>query len=189
MDEIGKKIRPLYSELRGYLSVAPEDHYVFDDMAINLSRQFNGTIDELNVASGQSYDKFKVQTKNIEWNRSMQTVIESLDYRNKLSGLINKLQGEFFSDEQIASTHPSTVINAHQTQSQTQQQSIVVDIAMLVAEKRSQYADGTPERTFLDRLGEALKSARGVQDILNSIFSLATSTGVGLEFLKKIFGL
>ncbi len=189
MNETEKKIRPLYSELRGYLSVAPEDHFIFDEMAVNLSTQLNSTIDELNVASNKNYDKFKIQTRNEEWNRLSRTLIESLEYRNKLSGLISKLQGEFFSDEQTTPPGPSTVINAHQTQSQTQQQSVVVDIAMVIAEKRSQYAEGTPERTFLDKFGEALKSARGIQDILGSIFSLAISTRVGLEFLKKVFGL
>ena len=113
MNETEKKIRPLYSELRGYLSVAPEDHFIFDEMAVNLSTQLNSTIDELNVASNKNYDKFKIQTRNEEWNRLSRTLIESLEYRNKLSGLISKLQGEFFSDEQTTPPGPSTVINRY----------------------------------------------------------------------------
>ena len=59
---------------------------------------------------------------------------------------------------------------------------------MLVAEKRVAYPSGTPERNFLDKLGEALKASKGIQEILQSIFSIATSTGIGFEALKKIFG-
>lgn len=59
---------------------------------------------------------------------------------------------------------------------------------MLIAEKRSEYRVGTPERTFLDKLSEALKTAQGVQDILQKVFSIASATGLGFEFLKTIFG-
>ncbi|MGH2506934.1 MAG: hypothetical protein ACRDHZ_05905 [Ktedonobacteraceae bacterium] len=91
MDEMKKKIRPIYSELRGYLAVAPDVQTVFDDMAVNLVNQLNGTIQELNVVAGKSYDKFKVNTFQDNWNGSYTTMIRSLEYRNKLSGLINNI--------------------------------------------------------------------------------------------------
>ncbi|OHA04241.1 MAG: hypothetical protein A3J58_01075 [Candidatus Sungbacteria bacterium RIFCSPHIGHO2_02_FULL_52_23] len=188
MDKVKNQIRPIYGELRGYLSVAPERENIYNETATNLSRQVNSTIDELNLVSDKNYDKFKVHTNHQQLNGSYRTVLQSLDYRTKLSGLISKLQGEFFSDEQTLPTGPSTVIHTTQNQSQNQQQSVVVDLAMLVAEKRVAYPSGTPERNFLDKLGEALKASKGIQEILQSIFSIATSTGIGFEALKKIFG-
>lgn len=189
MDELQKKVRPIYSELRGYFSVAPEEHVIFDNAAVKLADQLNETIGELNLVSGQNYNKFKINPSTEEWNRSHHTTIRSLEYKNKLSGLISKLQGEFFSEEQLSSSGPNTVINANQNQVQYQQQSVAVDIAMLVAEKRLEYAAGSPERSFLERFGESLKSVKGVQEIIQNIFSIATATGVGLEVLKKIFGI
>jgi hypothetical protein len=190
MDEIIKKVRPLYSELRGYLAVAPDPDKKSRIFDANTWNQLNQTIDELNVATSEDYSKFKVQPFHEPTSRdgASRTVIRTQDYCDKLSGLINRLQGKFFSEEQAPPTGSTTVINANQSQSQSQQQSIAVDLAMLVAERRGEYKTGTPERNFLDKLGETLKTAKGIKEIIQNILSIASATGVGIEVIKKVLG-
>ncbi|MFA5009703.1 MAG: hypothetical protein WC553_00530 [Patescibacteria group bacterium] len=178
-------IRPIYSELRGYLSVAPlADGYLFGSEANRFSHQLNVTIDELNEATKSNYDKFKVV---LEHDSGSPALMIS-DYRNRLSGLIYKIQGEYFADEQQSGSGPSTIINANQSQAQSQQQSLIVDLVFFVAEKKAEYQDGTPEKTFLDKFGDALKTAKGVQDIIQLIFTIASQVGLQLEQLKNLFG-
>lgn len=182
------KIRPIYFELKGYLSQAPTTGSIFDAAIWN---QHNQTIDELEKVTGKTYGKYKVEYKNISWNGAPRQVMESQQYRTKLAGIISRLHGEYFADESSPLEEmPNTVITTNQTQyqNQEQQQSVIVDMAMLIAEKKQDYEEGTPERNFLDQLGEALKKANSVKEIIGYIVNLASATGVGITFLKQIFG-
>lgn len=191
--DISLKVYPIYCELQGYLDQAPRK----DSGSIrekSIWEQLHQTIDELNAITGNSYDKFKTEIKSSPTgfrDGGYYSYIDVDSYRTKVGGLINKLYGEYFSDEQKPfSNVPSTIINASQTQLQAQEQhqSVLVDIAIMIAEKKHEYAIGTPERNFLDKITEYLKSAKDVKQIVFDIVSLAAATGVSLEFLKKIFG-
>jgi len=114
-----EKVRPIYSELQGYLSQAPKKNkgLIFES---SMWEQHNQTIDELNNITGKNYDRYKVEVKSIDWNRTMRRVIYSQSYRTKLSGLILRLHGEYFSDEPPPfSGMPSTIISQQQVQSQS----------------------------------------------------------------------
>src|SRR5665811_1940821 len=100
MDDLRKSVKPLYEELKGYFAVIPDKEVIYDEVATQLSCQLNGTIDELNVITETSYEKFKSQTRNIDWNGSRRIVLSTRDYRSKLSGLISKLRGEYAFDGQ-----------------------------------------------------------------------------------------
>lgn len=184
-----EKVRPVLAELKGYQSAAPDPEKgsrLFDD---HFWKQYNSTIDELNTITGSDYNKFKLQPQAEDWNGRYITMAKTQDYVSKLSGLINRVSAEYFSDEKSSISGPSTVINTHQTQSQSQQQSMVVDIAMFIAEKKSDYAKGTKERVFLEKAGEAIKETKNVTDIISTIISIATACGLSLPALAKIFGI
>ena len=63
--EIKNKIRPLYSELQGYLSQAPTTstpHDSFGDKSLWL--QYNEAVDLLSSESGKDYSRFKIEPIN-----------------------------------------------------------------------------------------------------------------------------
>lgn len=188
-NNIKEQVLPIYNELQGYLSQAPEKPgIIFEEEIWN---QLNETVDELNVVTEKNYNKFKAEVKTTNWNGQMRQTVDVQSFRIKLSGLISRLYGEYFSENQPPfSGAPSTIIHANQTQvqKQEQQQSVVVDLAMLVAERKSEYKPNSSERSFLDKLGETLKTVNNVKDIIFEIAKIAAATGVSLEFIKKIFG-
>jgi len=187
--DISEKVLPIYNELQGYLSQAPkkDSGSIYEE---SIWKQFNQTIEELNSVTDSNYDKFKVEVKISNLYNSQRQYIDLDSYRTKLAGLISRLYGEYFSEEQMPfSVTPNTIINTSQTQvqSQQQQQSMIVDIAMMIAEKKNSYEPQTPERDFLDKFGETLKTAKDIKEIITTLIHIATTTGVGLAFLKQIF--
>lgn len=187
MEDIQKKIRPIYSELRGYLSAAPSENTIFDKSATDLTSQLNGTIDELNTVSLQNYDKFKVQPFSEDWNGHYRVVVKSLEYRNKLTGLIHRVQGEFFSEEQTVSTQPNTVIN--QTQSQSQSLAIVLELQEKIINEISKHEEGTKERSFLEKIKSVLPNVKTVTDILSSALKIGADLGLDPYTIHKLLGL
>ncbi len=184
-------VRPILEELRGYLSVAPDPGKSRDIYDAQIWNQYNSAIDELNTLTGVDYNKFKLQPQSEEINRSYFTLIKTQDYVGKLSGLINRINAEYFSDERNVTNSPNTTINTYQTQvqSQEQQQTMVVDMAMIIAEKKAGYPEGTSERSFLNKLGEALKGTKNISDIVKNIVEIGISCGLSLATIAKIFGI
>lgn len=182
------KIRPILAELKGYLSVAPSPEKQSRIYDAQIWNQYNSTINELNSLSENNYDKFRLVPQGEEMNRSYSTIIKTQDYVGKLSGLINRIQAEYFSDEPSFHGGPTTVINANQTQTQKQEQNMIIDLAMFVAENKSNHPAGTPERDFLDKFGTAIKNSNGITDIIKNMIEIGTSCGLTLPAISKIFG-
>lgn len=122
-------------------------------------------------------------------NRSYFTIIKTHDYVGKLSGLINRIRAEYFSDEHLIPGTPTTVINANQTQFQRQEQNMIIDLVMFVAENKSNHPIGTPERDFLNKFGEAIKGTNGITDIIKNMIEIGKSCGLTLLAISKIFGI
>lgn len=81
-----EKIAPIYSELQGYLSQAPEKEQIF---VIAVWERYDQTIAELNSASGKNYDGYRVRPTRRANTNSL--YVATLDYRTKLEGLIARL--------------------------------------------------------------------------------------------------
>lgn len=180
------KIRPIYSELQGYLSQAPsgDKGLIFEESIWN---QHNQTIDELNAVSGKNYDRYKVEVKNINWNRTPKCVIDSQSYRIKLGGLISRLHGEYFSDEQPPfSGMPTTVINTTQSQNQSQSISMLLEIQERVISEIPNYKPETGERKFLEKVKSILPSIKTGTDILSSILKIGSEFGLHTSDIVKL---
>ena len=67
------KIRPIYSELQGYLSQAPEAtsgrERIYDDTS--LVNQLNSSIQELEQLTGKDYSRYKERVQSTPWNRGV----------------------------------------------------------------------------------------------------------------------
>lgn len=92
------KIRPIYFELQGYLSQAPEREkgLIFEEQ---VWIQHNQSIDELEQITSKKYDRYRIKPARINLNGVMRIQITVQAYRTVLGGLISRLHGEYFPDE------------------------------------------------------------------------------------------
>lgn len=181
-----EKIRPIYSELQGYLKQAPSEAGSTQTLfTTSVWEHFNQSVDELNEISAKDYNRFKIiPIKGSGGNFTTATI-----YRQRLGGLIARLHGEYFSEEQAPfAGMPNTVIQ------QTQQQNQSVDIQMLLAvqskidEQLSKFPEGSKERTFLQKLKSSLTSVKDVTQLLSQLITTAKNLGLSVDDLSEVLG-
>jgi hypothetical protein len=92
------QVRPIYFELQGYLSQAPEREkgYILEKEVWN---QYNQTIDELEKITSKKYDRYKIHPEMIMSFGVQKPAITTQAYRTILGGFISRLHGEYFPDE------------------------------------------------------------------------------------------
>lgn len=182
-----EQIRPIYSELQGYLSQAParDKGLIFES---SIWEQHNQAIDELNTVTGKDYDRFKLELRSIDWNGTMRRVIDSQSYRMKLSGLISRLHAEYFFDEPPPfSDIPSTVITQNQIQNQTTYIQILLDIQSKIDEKLQEYKEGSKEKTFLEKIKNSLSKVSNIVELIGLILRTGKEFDLTIEQILKMF--
>lgn len=173
-----EKIKPIYSELQGYLSQIPNKS---DSYAQELWNQPNKAIDELITISGKDYSRFK--TSPLQGQLGQFIRVESI--RTNLGGLISKLYGEYFSDEQPPfSGMPSTIIN--QTQTQNQSINILLEIQEKIISEIPNHKEGTKERTFLEKVKSTLPNIKTTTDIFSNILKIGSELGLHISDIIKL---
>ena len=180
-----KKIRPVYSELQGYLNQAPSvgEHGNSTTRDETLWRQLNDTIDELNSASGADFNKFKVTGIK---NGQSYYYINVSEYRTKLGGLITRLHGTYFSDEPAPFYGmPSTTITVSNQQEQSQHQSVIVELNSVIDKKLGTLPEGK-EKSFLGSLKEGLGTVKDFTSLMILISTLGQKYGIGIEQLASL---
>ncbi len=181
-----KSLRPVYNELQGYLSQAPQigEHGSALTRDATLWQQLNSTIDELNAMTSISFDKFKVT--GIKTGQ-MQSYISVSEYRTKLGGLIARLHGTYFSDEPAPfSGMPSTTITLSNQQHQLQHQSLVVEFSASLEGKISSLSEGK-EKRFLTEVKDGIASVKDFTSLVLLITELAAKYGISIATLTKLF--
>lgn len=179
-----EKIRPIYSELQGYLSQAPPigEHGNATTSDDTLWRQFNVTIEELNKISGEDFNKFRVT--GMQMGSFNSQFIYVSNYRQKLGGLISHLHAKYFSDELPPfSGMPSTIIN--QTQAQNQSISIILNMQEKILSEISKHPEGSKERTFLEKIKSVLPTMKTGMDILSNILKIGSELGLNASEIHK----
>lgn len=180
MNQMKDKVKPLYSELQGYLSQAPNREGYFHTKEV--WEQFNGVVNELNNTTGKDYSRFKITPSGHE--EPYTTVGE---YRSKLSGLISRLHGEYFSDEAPPfSGSPTTVVTQTQTQQQSAHVVMLLEIQSKIDKKLSKVDEGE-EKDFLQTLKSKLGYVKDTAELIKLIVTTAQSFGVSLDKLGQIF--
>lgn len=178
-------IRPIYSALQGYLSQAPDSQsgsYFFENEIWDL---YNATIDELNTISGKDYTVYKINPKYPE--REGEGVVNVSDYRTKLGGLIARLHGEYFSNEQAPfGGMPSTVINQNQQQSVSLQIQMILEMRDKIDEKLEKVEKGSKESNFLKRIKDSLQTVSSSSQLLSLILKAGKEMGLSLEEIMKL---
>lgn len=182
--KIMEKIRPIYSELQGYLSQAPKisERPLLRDSS--CWEQVNQAIEELNELSGNDYDRFRIET----YDKGFGSTVSNTDYRNKLGGLIARLHGEFFFNEQTPfNGMPSTIIHQTQQQNQSVQVQILFEIRDKIDKEISKFGEKTKERAFLKKIKSSLSAAGNITELISLILKTAKNIGLTIEEVSKIF--
>lgn len=183
-NQLKDKVRPIYSELQGYLSQAPiikESYDTTDDKS--LWQQFNNTIDELNSITGKDYSKFRITPL-----REQSEYIRISEYRTKVSGLISRLHAEYFTGELAPfSGSPATIITQNQTQQQSMHLVMLLEVQSKIDEKLNKNEVEGEEKNFLQTLKSALSTVKDTTQLVQLILSTAKSFGITLDQLSKIF--
>jgi len=172
------KIRPLYTELQGYLSQAPDaDKRDYFDTK-NVWIKYNNTIDELNEATGKDFSSFKVQiTYMPDWGE----VVSTREYRSNLSGLISRLYGEYFNDEVAPfSGIPRTIIQQNQQQSQNVHVQILLEMQSIIDKKLQEVKDDK-EKGFLEKIKASLSQVKSISELMNLILSSGAAAGITMQ--------
>lgn len=182
------EIRPIYCELQGYLSQAPPigEHGNATTTDDTLWNQFNAAVEELNKITSKDFNKFKVA--GIKMGQFSTPYINVSNYRQKLSGLISHLHGEYFSDEQPPfSGMPSTIITQQQAQSQNTYVQILLDIQSKIDEKLKNCEEGSKEKTFLEKIKSSLSKVGNITELFALILKTGMGIGLTIEQIWKLF--
>ena len=184
MDTAGviERTRPLYSEFQGYLSQAPASGYFPSPVFESLRKSLEETIDELNIATGKDYNRFKLLNTESR---------EVSVYRSKISGLISRLYGTYFSFESPPlSGHPQTIINQHQIQKQNQSQASIIGVILDVRDKIDEKlitVEDPQERSFLEKIRDGLREVHNVLELIQLIVTAAKATNLTLDKITSFF--
>ena len=182
-----EKIRPIYSELQGYLAQAPEIKDASDSIYdLSIINQYNKTIKELSDISEKDYERFQIKGREIKRGESYESV-KIITYRGKIGGLVASLYGEYFSDEPAPfSGMPNTVINQTQQQNQSFQVQMLLEIQSKIDEKISEFKEGTKEKNFLDKIKGSLSSIRNTTELLALILKSGKDFSLTVEQIFNI---
>ena len=82
---------------------------------------------------------------------------------------------------------PSTVINQHQSQNQTTHVQILLDFQSKIDEKIKEHADGSKEKTFLEKIKGALSKVGNVTELFTLILRTGKDMGLTLNDIFKLF--
>lgn len=176
-------VRPIYSELQGYLAQAPDskqNSYIDSD---SLWKQYNDTIKELNKVTGKDYSRYELIPE-----QGNGPFVYTVAYRQKLGGLIARLHVEYFPDETPPFAEmPSTIITQSQNQNQSLQVQLLLEVSDLIHEKLGTVKEGSNEKTFLERVKASLSSIKDVAQLISLLITTAQQSGITIDQLKTLF--
>ena len=111
------------------------------------------------------------------------------NYRQKLGGIIARLHGEYFSDETPPFAEmPSTIITQSQSQNQSLQVQLLLEVNDLIHKKLSTVPEGSKEKTFLEKVKASLSSVKDISQLVTLLITTAHQVGMTIEQLKTLFG-
>jgi hypothetical protein len=178
------KVRPIYSELQGCLAQAPEEANTSDAIyESSIWIHFNELVDMLGETTEKDYSRFRIlPTEN-------NSFIRVIVYRQKLGALIARLHGEYFSDETAPfSGMPSTIIHQTQTQSQTIEIQMLLDVGAKIEQELPKHEDGSDKKKFLQKVKESLRGIKTAAQFINKILSVGNEFGITPDDISKLLG-
>ena len=182
-DEVKRKILPIYKELQGYLSGCPKtDHGPYQD-DYHYSKQLQDAINRLCLIEGDDYTRFQLTVH--PWRDGGTSRIDLNEYRMKLNGLIMHLKGKYFPEEADPfSGTPMVTVN----QAQVTQVTMLLDVQNLIDKRLYREVLKPEEKTFLEKIKDALPAVKTATELLALIIKTAKDTGIDIHTIAKAFG-
>ena len=181
--DIKEKLRPVYQELNGLYSSSPTPDKQTTISDSPFWEYYHSIIDEIEEITCKKYNKYRMSVTHVDYTGG--DFIHVITYHQKLSGLISRLYGEFFSTELNPLTNgPSTQTTINQIQSQSQ--NLVIDLKQTIEEKLPNMKDSN-EKNFLTTLKDKLTGIKNVTQLIKTIISTARDFGIGLEQAVSLF--
>jgi len=183
-DDIKCRIRAIYSELIGYLSQCPIPQYPSDIFANNSPwKQYNTAILELKTITDEDYDRFVIKPEYL----NSEEIVHILTYRQALGGLIRRIHGTHFSDEdEPFSPTPRTVVS--QSQYQTQSVQMLLDFQSKIDQELQNVPGDQKKEGFLKKCKEQLSHVKDVNDLVKLMITTAKQFGLNLADPISLFG-
>lgn len=185
-DEDGKqRIRVIYSRLEAVWNGLDG---MSEDIVGGALIQYQETLTELGTLTTNNYDSFMPHTR--EADDAHNICCRAQDLRLQVSGLMGELRPLFAAEQRPHYTKESEayVLSVNQSVSQDVNvtQNLIVDIALKLESLESSYADGTPEKNFILKLKDGLKSVRDVASLIGLLIATAQSVGLDIDKLQHI---
>lgn len=184
MDDIKNKVRPIYSELQGMLSQAPKvDGYMYRDQK-ELWGRFNYLLKKLQeITEDEEYINLEIKPRLDE----NELIVTASEYRGKVSGLISRLHGTYFYNEQAPfSGAPAQVISQVQNQHQSTQVVMLLEIQDRISQQIQKFEEGSKERGFLETIKSKLSTVKDAIEFAKLIVITAKDFGLDIDKIKDI---
>ena len=183
-DNVKSKVKAIYYELQGYLSQTPKPQQPSDIFASDDPWcQYNQAIEELSKITGDDYGRFMLKPKLMNGHN----IVNLTTYRQTLGGIINRIHGVYFSDENMPfSGSPQTIISQNQTQSQSIQ--MLQDFQNKIDGEIIKSKDDPKKVGFLKKVESKLSQVKDVNDLLKLLLKTAKELGVNMSELLSLFG-
>ncbi len=183
-DTVKSKVKAIYYELQGYLSQTPKPQQpsdIFD--SDDPWCQYNQAVEELSKITGDDYERFIIKPKPMDdYN-----IVHLITYRQTLGGIINRIHGIYFSDENMPfSGSPQTVISQSQNQSQSVQ--MILDFQSKIDGEITKSKDDPKKVGFLNKVKSQLSRVKDVNDLLKLLLKTAKELGFNMSELLTLFG-
>ena len=183
-DKIKSKIKAIYYEFQGYLAQTPMPQQTSDIFASDDPWcQYNQAIEELSKITGDDYERFVIKPKPMNGHN----IVHLTTYRQTLGGIINRIHGIYFSDENMPfSGSPKTVIS--QTQNQSQSIQMILDFQSKIDEEITKSKDDPKKVGFLNKVKSKLSHVKDINDLLKLLLKTARELGFNMSELLSLFG-
>src|SRR5579864_7584979 len=156
-----KEILGVYKELKGILaSMESENSWFIDN---GFAEHANVVIDRAGSTCIEIRDinSYKL---NEDVLRDGRVIIHTIQAKQKLNSLIGRIEGVYGLED--TKTNNGNTFIQNQLQTQSQNLSVILDVHEKILTELPKHAQGTAERTFLEKLKEALPTIKNVTEIL-----------------------
>ncbi len=183
-----ERIRPIYFELQGYVSQIPSPKHSGETIKKSHIQHYHDTIEELSKILEKSLDRYIVMTDFVSHSDRPSAFVNLADYRQKITGLIRRLHGEYFPGEPAPfGGQPGVVVQQSQHQNQSAVQQIKLELDGLVDKKLSEFSGDDKKSGFFKALKGILNTAKDSAVFLKQLFELARQFGISIDDLPGLF--
>jgi hypothetical protein len=116
---------------------------------------------------------------------------KAADLKAQVSGLLGWLRASYLPDidkpHYAQASSPATNISQTVNQEVNVMQIVTLDVSEMLTAKQADFDEGTPERTFIERIKNGLRGVKDTAALLALIMQTAHQCGLTTDQLRSIF--